>query len=275
MLVKRKDYFMYIPSIWMALAVALAAVEHQDPLPGSELSIDAAVGEAQIIVVARAFDIGLPIMGGSAGVTYGSSNLRISRTLKGGALPQNLRLGGFLVRSFIDKPGEVAPSEDKEYIFFVERQDSSTLRGIKLLPLTNENLASLDAAQRRVQRLPGSEFGIFEATERANIIIIGRLSELERLRPSPPESEIFISTKIITDRTLKGELKGIQLPKLKIKSGSAVSAEQAPIVGRDYLFFIDKLEGTEANWFKILPLNNENAHIIYKSIHQPKLINKL
>ncbi len=266
---------MYIPSIWMALAVALAAVEHQDPLPGSELSIDAAVGEAQIIVVARAFDIGLPIMGGSAGVTYGSSNLRISRTLKGGALPQNLRLGGFLVRSFIDKPGEVAPSEDKEYIFFVERQDSSTLRGIKLLPLTNENLASLDAAQRRVQRLPGSEFGIFEATERANIIIIGRLSELERLRPSPPESEIFISTKIITDRTLKGELKGIQLPKLKIKSGSAVSAEQAPIVGRDYLFFIDKLEGTEANWFKILPLNNENAHIIYKSIHQPKLINKL
>src|SRR4051794_27107765 len=106
----------------LGVAATLAVGERQERLPESELGIDAALAKAQIVVVARTAHVGLPIMGGSAGSTYAAVDLHPFRTLKAGAAQKHLRSGDFLLRTFLDKPGEAPPSEGADYIFFIERR---------------------------------------------------------------------------------------------------------------------------------------------------------
>jgi len=261
---------MILFAVGLSVAATLAVAERQERLPGSELSIDVALGDAQIIVVASASHIGMPIMGGSAGSTYGTINLRPSRTLKGGAIPRNLRMGSFLVRSFLDKPGEVPPSEDEDYVFFIERRGPVTLRGIKILQATKEKLALVTAAQRRENRLPGSELGIFESVGRADTIVVGKLAEASKLQAAPLETGDDVAAKVIPDRTFKGEMEGMQLPRFKIARGSDETAERVPVAGLNYLFFIEKRQGVASNWFKMLPANESNIDKVFTAVNYPK-----
>ena len=261
---------MILLSFGVSIAAILAVAERQERLPGSEMSIDAALGEAQIIVMARASHIGLPILGNAGGATYGAINLRPSRSFRGGAVPQTLRLGSFLVRTFLDKPAEVPPSEDEDYIFFIERRGPDTLRGIKMLRATDKNIAAVTAAQRKENRLPGSELGIFEAVGRADIIVIGKLTEASKMQPTPLESGDYIVAKMTPDRALKGEIEGMRSPKFKIVRDSDKLSERAPVVGLDYLFFIEKGNGVTTNCIKVLPVNDANLAKVFNAVNFPK-----
>lgn len=253
----------------LSAASLLAGAAPGQRLPGSQLDLADAVAASQIIVVGQASKVGIPIMGGSAGATYGPIDVKHTHILKGKSSARRIRMENFLVRSFLDGTSEVPPSEGVDYLFFIERRGPKTLRCLKMMPATAVNMTSVRAVQQDETRMPGSELGVFEATGRAGIVGIGKLVEVGKPQPSPPGSPVLVAAKVELERTLKGGAAVVRAVKLKIATGPAHTVEEAPTAGRYYLFFLETRIGAESDCFKVIAATDKNIDDVFRATESP------
>jgi hypothetical protein len=124
----------------LSCLLALASASSEAPLPGSEISVEAAAEKAQLVVTGTITSL-YPAHGSRGSTSYSKVEILPSRILKG-RLGESEELKVAIIVH--QRRGETPPEQGVEYIFFIEMRDQKR-RVIKMLPKTRENL----------ERLPG------------------------------------------------------------------------------------------------------------------------
>ena len=110
-----------------------------EPPPGSEVSLENAIAESDVIVIAKILDVGSAVVGPPGELAYDSIRLSTRRVLKGDVLA-NITLVG--TANVIDSP--VAKREQlisgEEYIVFARRPNLEQFEIIKMIVSIEGNI---------------------------------------------------------------------------------------------------------------------------------------
>lgn len=117
-------------------------------LPGSRVSLQEAVQTSQIIVTVKIVALGKKSARVSAGkLFYYDYKLKPVKTLKGEA-PKEPFQTRLTLRIWPKDTAESLPTMDHEYLFFLIREQPTTLSAIKILSATDENIRDTKMAIR-------------------------------------------------------------------------------------------------------------------------------
>lgn len=257
----------------LALALCLVTIgvgEDGPRLPGSRISTEAAARQSQIVAVATVVDpVGIPIFI-SGGVAYRFVKLKEVRFLKGHAEGEELTIDYLTVLSFLDGPPEVAVEKDQQFIWFLERSGLGNLDSVKLLRPMRKNMDAVTDILRREVRLTGSDLSDRLAAWRCEAIVVGTLLEPGQATPGPDATAVK-GAKIRVKRALVGSDAPFQPADFTFATAPPTSAETAPVVGPEYVFFIERKPGEHPRVIKIvlpdaeelLAIQSLAAHVNY------------
>jgi hypothetical protein len=248
------------------LFLALLGGDAEPRLAGSGVKIDTAVERSQIIVVAEMEGSRVaepdPIESGR----YERLTLRPSKSLAGGTGTGELTLEFPQIRAFPKEKAEQPLEKGVKYLFFIEQLGPTTTtthyRAIKVLQATEANLDAVLLAQRSQVRWPGSGRSIYDASQNASHIVVGKFVNVGAVCPlAPPGATKYEPSRINVARSFRGELGDELAPTFDVVNWSAERAESLPIAGEDYVFFISSEPRAAAHVEKMLPATGENVRI--------------
>lgn len=92
-------------------------------------------------MVGRLTDLGLPQADAPGETYYENAKLEITSILKGD--PETFTIPiSFSVQKISPTRAEKEPEKGQEYLFFIRRNGNSKLKGVKILPATEDNLSN-------------------------------------------------------------------------------------------------------------------------------------
>lgn len=109
---------------------------------GKAIKAEDAVKTADLIVVGRLTDLGLPQTDAPGEIYYENAKLEITRTLKGNSETYTIPIS-FSVQKISPTAAEKEPEKGQEYLFFIKKNGDSRLKGVKILPATESNLSNV------------------------------------------------------------------------------------------------------------------------------------
>jgi len=114
----------------------------QELFTGRAIKAEDAVKAADLIVVARLVDLGLPQADAPGETYYENAKLEITNTLKGNPEAYTILIS-FSVQKVSPTAPEKEPEKGQEYLFFIRKNGDSRLKGVKILPATENNLSKV------------------------------------------------------------------------------------------------------------------------------------
>jgi hypothetical protein len=259
----------------MGFCLVFLGAEEGERLPGNKVSIEEAVGRAQIIVGAEVESLGVMDPGPAGSGRYSGLKLKPSKSLKGGTGSRELTLEDLKFRTFPKEVAETLLEKGTEYLFFIEQPSPETTTtqywGIKVLRATKENLDAVADAQRREVRWPGSWRNLNDAARDAQLVVVAKLVELGKSHDGPAGCKSYGPEKIEVSRSLKGETNGPLSPTFHVVVGPPESVERVPVPGQEYVMFIELRDGVTPHILRMMPATKENieaAKDALRRLHQ-------
>ena len=111
---------------------------------GRSVDISEAVGMAQNIVVAVVKDVGAASPGAPGQAYYDNAKIGVVESLRG-TLEGEVTIS-YTLQTLPEEISEAAPSVGGEYLFFIQTRPDESLRAIKILQATEDNLDCVKAA---------------------------------------------------------------------------------------------------------------------------------
>lgn len=245
-------------------------VDADERLPGSQVGIEEAVSRAQIIVVAEVGSLGVLGLGPAGSGRYSGLKLKPSKSLKGGTGTRELTLEDFMFRTFPEEVAESMLKAGANYIFFIERPNAEQLWGFKALRATEKNVATVDDAQRREVRWPGSGRHILSAARNAQLVVVAKFGEVGEGHMGPRASTSYGPSNIKVVRTLEGAPKGGLAPTFHVVTFPPERAERVPVPGDEYVMFIELRDGVAPHVLRMMPATEENIKDTVMALEWPQ-----
>ena len=106
---------------------------------GRFITVEAALSDSHLVAVGQLTDSGVADPGAPGMTYYDKASIRIVKLLKGETKEKELPIA-YTVQKLPESKAEKEPEIGGTFIFFLELRNDKTLKAIKILRATNENV---------------------------------------------------------------------------------------------------------------------------------------